>query len=456
MMLRGLALLLYVGAATGQESLPERVQGYLIDLVRINTSNPPGNETRVAQYLKSVADREGIPAEILGGNPARMNFLARLSGNGQRRPLLLMAHSDVVPAEAANWTVAPFSGAVQEGFIYGRGTLDDKSLLAAELAVLVELKRTGRPLARDVILLSESDEEASSTGIEWILRKAWPGVDAEFALNEGGMAAGLPGGTRVFQIQTAEKVPMPVVLRARGTAGHGSLPRADNPLVRVARALVRLAEADQPVLLNDTSRRYLQEMAKLDGYKWLGPLLPRLAQSQTSMAAAAQIRSRDPELDAQLRTTVSPDVFHAGSVFNVIPGVAEAQVDVRRLPNETREEVLARLRRMVRDSFVEVVPLAGHNMPSTAPSPLSTDLYQAMETVFRQAAPGAVVVPYMTRGATDGSYLRQKGMAVYGVPLFMRQDKDNRAHGNDERISAGSLRDGTGLLWEIVVRVAGR
>ncbi len=452
----GLALLIYAAGALAQESLADRAQRYTAELVRIDTSNPPGNETRVAKYLKRVADAEGLSGELVGGNPARMSFVARLDGTGQARPLLLMAHTDVVPAEPGSWTAGPFSGALEGGFLYGRGALDDKSLLAAELAVMVELKRTNRALARDVILLAECDEEATSGGIEWIVRNAWSKIDAEFALNEGGIVTDLRGGTRLFQIQTAEKVPMPLLLRTRGTAGHGSLPRTDNPVVRLARAIVRLADADQPVLLNVTTRRYLTELARLEEYAWLAPLVLRLGQAQKAMAAAAEVRSRDRELDAELRTTVSPDVIHAGSVFNVIPAVAEAQVDVRRLPNETREEVLSRLRRMVRDARVEVVPVAGHNMPSTEPSPLTTPLYRAMEAVFRQTAPKAVVVPYMTRGATDGSYLRQKGMAVYGVPLFARQDRENRAHGNDERISVEGLRAGASLLWQIVIRVAGK
>ncbi len=456
MKLSGLALLACAAVAYGQNGLGERARRYLVDLVRIDTSNPPGNETRLAQYLKRVADEEGISGEMLGGAASRMNFVARLAGSGGARPLLLMAHSDVVPAEPANWTVAPFSGELRDRFLYGRGAVDDKSLLAAELAVLVELKRSNRRLARDVILLSESDEEAASTGIQWMVRNAWNKIDAEFALNEGGYAMDVPHGPRVYQIQTAEKVPTPVLLRARGTAGHGSLPRSDNALVRVARSLVRLADAEQPVRLNTTTRRYLREIAKLEGYGWLVPLIPRLQRSPGAIAAANEIREHDPELDAQLRTTVSPDVIRAGTVFNAIPTTAEARVDVRRLPNETREEVLARLRRIVHDSQVEVMPLPGHDMPSTEPSSLSTALYQAMEKVFHEADPRALVIPYMARGATDGSYLRQKGMAVYGVPLFVREDKENRAHGNDERIAAGSLDGGANRLWRIVLEVAAK
>jgi acetylornithine deacetylase/succinyl-diaminopimelate desuccinylase-like protein len=453
MHVRLLALFACAVIAGAQESVSERAARYLTELVRIDTSNPPGNETRVAEYLKRVTDSEGIAGELLGADRARLNFVARLESPNKGRAFLMMAHSDVVPAEEANWTVPPFSGALRDGFYYGRGTLDTKSLLAAELAVLVELKRSGKPLLRDVVLLAESDEEAGSSGIRWMVNHGWNRIDAEFALNEGGFAMDTPGGMRVYQVQTAEKVPTPVLVRARGTAGHGSLPRPDNAILRVARAIVRLAEADHPVRLNATTRRYLTAMAKVEGYEWLAPLIPKLRRPQTAFPAADEIRERDPELEAQLRTTVSPNVVRAGAVFNVIPTTAEARLDVRRLPDETREEVLARLRRMVHDSQIELSPLPGHDMPSTEPSSLSTPLYKAMEAVFRQAHPRAVIVPYMQRGATDGSYVRRKGVPVYGVPLFVREDKENRAHGNDERISQQAMETGTNLLWQIVSRV---
>ena len=203
--------------AAGQpdRDLGERARAYLVDLIRLDTTNPPGNETRVANYLKKVADAEGIPCELLGGNPARLNFIARLDGGATGRPLMLMAHSDVVPAERWQWTVDPFAAIVREGFLYGRGAQDDKSLLAAELAVMVDLKRRHVVLSRPVVLLSEADEEADSSGIQWLIKNAYPKIDAAFAINEGGFAFDAPSGQHVFQIQTAEKIPSRVTLTAR-------------------------------------------------------------------------------------------------------------------------------------------------------------------------------------------------------------------------------------------------
>jgi acetylornithine deacetylase/succinyl-diaminopimelate desuccinylase-like protein len=449
----GLFFLLVAVCAGQPDTIGERAQRYLHDLIRLDTTNPPGNETKVANYLKKVADAEGIACELLGGDPARLNFVARLGGSTSLRPLLLMAHSDVVPADRSQWSIDPFSAAIREGYIYGRGAQDDKSLLAAELAVLVELKHRGVTLRRPVILLSEADEEADSSGIQWLIKNAYPKIDGEFAINEGGFAFDIASGQRVFQIQTAEKIPSRVTLTARGTAGHGSLPRPDNPVVHLARAITRVADADQPVRLNTTTRRYFHEIAKLPDYRWIGPYLPKLENSGTAVPAANEIRSHDPELDAQLRSTMSPTMLTAGMKINVIPNVAEAQVDIRRLPDETREEIVARVRHIVNDPAVEVTLAPGQTMPATEPSSLTTPLYQAMEKVFQRPPGRSVVIPYMSRGATDGSFLREKGMAVYGAPVFMREKNESRAHGNDERLAVRDLAAGTNLLWQIVQSV---
>jgi acetylornithine deacetylase/succinyl-diaminopimelate desuccinylase-like protein len=424
-------------------------------LVRLDTTNPPGNETRVAQYLKQVADSHNIPSDLVGGEPGRLNFVARLKGNGKGRPLLLMAHSDVVPADRKQWTVDPFSAQLTNGFIYGRGTQDDKSLLAAELAVMVEIKRRNIKLGRDIILLSESDEEAGSTGIDWLIAHQYPKIDAEFAINEGGSIIETKDGPHVFEIQTLEKIPTRVILTAKGTAGHGSLPRADNPVVHLAHAIIKLSEADEPIKLNTTTRRYLRELSNLSEYAWLVPIRRKLDDPATAQAAAAQIRAKDPELDALLHTTVSATVLDAGSKINVIPNTAEAQLDVRRMPSETRDEVLARFKQIVNDPEVDIAFAPGQQMPSTEPSATTTPLYQAMVHAIGHMYPRDVVTPFMSRGATDGSYLRAKGMAVYGAPIFLREGGESRAHGNDERISPKNLEDGVELLWQIVLETAG-
>ena len=457
--MRGVLALLSLSAALGMADdnrpLGERARQYLTDLVRLDTSNPPGNETRVADYLKQVADSHGISCELLGNDVRRLNFVARLRGAGKGRPLLLMAHSDAVPADRAEWTVDPFGAENRGGFIYGRGTQDDKSLLAAEIAVMVEIKRRNIRLGRDLILLAEADEEAGSTGVEWMTQHAWPKIDAEFALNEGGYILETKDGPKIFQIQTSEKIPTGVILTAHGTAGIGSLPRQDNPVVHLARALSKLSEAEQPVRLNATTRAYLRDLSKLPEYAWLEPIRRRLVDPLTAASSANQIRARDAELDSMLRTTVTPTLLRAGIKLNVIPNTAEAQVDVRRLPNETREEVVARFRQIISDSAVEVALAPGQQMPATEPSAVTTPLYRAMERAIARMYPRDLALPFMSRGATDGSYLRARGMAVYGAPIFLREGADSRAHGNDERMAPKSLEDGVELLWQMVLETAG-
>ncbi len=457
--MRGLLALLITlaipGVADDNRPLGDRARQYLIDLVKLDTSNPPGNETRVAEYLKQVADTHGISCEMLGNDPRRLNFVARLRGTGKGRPLLLMAHSDVVPADRADWTVDPFGGDIRNGFIYGRGTQDDKSLLAAEMAVMVEIKRRNIKLGRDLILMSEADEEGASTGIEWMTQHAWPKIDSEFALNEGGSILETKDGAKVFEIQTSQKVRMRIVLTAKGTAGDGSAPRVDNPVVHLSRALVKLSEAEEPVRVNPTTRRYLRDLSKLPDYSWLEPLRRKLDDPATAQAAANQIRAHDPDLDDMLSTTVAPTMLRAGIKTNVIPNTAEADVDVFRLPSETRDEVLARFRQTINDSAVDVTLAAGAQVPATDPSSLTTLLYRAMERTIARIYPRDLVVPYMSLDATDSNFLRAKGMAVYGAPVFAKEGADSRVHGNDERIALQNLEDGVELLWQIVLETAG-
>jgi acetylornithine deacetylase/succinyl-diaminopimelate desuccinylase-like protein len=444
-----------IGVADDNRSLPDRARQYLVDLVKIDSSNPPGNETAVAQYLKQVADSHAISCDLVGNDPKRLNFIARLKGSGHGRPLLLVAHTDVAPAERSQWTVDPFSGEQRNGFIYGRGTQDDKSLLAAEIAVMVEIKRRNIKLGRDVILLAEADAEGNAAGIQWILQHGYAKIDAEFALNEGGAIVETKDGPKIFEVETTQKVPTRLVLTARGTAADAGLPRADNPNTHLVRALSKLSETEQPARLGFTTRRYLRELSKTPEYAWLAPVVRSLENPATAQAAAAQIRAKDPELDAMLRTTVALTMLKAGTKNNVIPNVAEAQVDVRRMPSEARDDLIARFKQLINDPTIEIAVAPGTQIPSADPSSLSTALYQAMTRAIGRTYPRDVVVPVLGRGATDSTFLRAHGMATYGVPVFVREPGEPRSHGNDERISPKSLEDGVELLWQIVLEIAG-
>ncbi|HTS78062.1 MAG TPA: M20/M25/M40 family metallo-hydrolase [Bryobacteraceae bacterium] len=439
------------GAADDNRPLGDRTRQYLTDLIHLDTSNPPGNETRVAEYLKQVTDSHGIQGELMGSDPLRMNFVARLKGSGKGRPLLLMAHSDTVPAERSQWSVDPFSAENRGGFIYGRGAQDDKSLLAAELAVMIELKRRNIKLARDLILLAESDEETGSTGIEWMIQHKSSAIDCEFALNEGGYIIEPKDGPKIFHVQTMEKVPMRIVVSAKGTAADASVPRSDDPVTHVATAVAKLAQADQPVHINPTTRRYFRELARVPEYAWLDPLRRRLEDPGLSQSAEAQLRAHDPSLDAMVRTTVVPTMLGAGIKNSMIPSTAQAQLDVRRLPSETREDVLARFKQIVNDPAIEITIAPSQPMPAAEPSAITTPLYHAMERAIGRMYPRDLVIPFMSAEATDGSFLRARGTAVYGVPVFQKEP----VHGNDEKIVPKVLEDGVELLWQMVLETAG-
>lgn len=450
LVLAGLAAL----ALRGEETLTlsERARQYLVDLVRLNTSNPPGNESRVAEYLKQVADANGIPAELLGPDPKRMNFVARLKGTGRARPLLLMAHSDVVPADRSQWTADPFGGEIKDGFVYGRGAQDSKGLLAAELAALVEIKKRAIKLNRDIILLAEADQEGGASGIQWLLQNVPAKVDAEFAINEGGMVLALKDGTHVWQVQTAEKIPARIALSVRAAAAVP--PRGDNPILRLAQALVRLADAEQPLRFNAATRRYFRDLSRLDDYSWLAPLLPRLDNPATMAAAASQVKNRDPELESALHATVVPVMFRGGQRAGAPSNRAEAMIDVFRLPSETREDILARVQKIVNDLSIEANLVPGAPFPAMEPTGIVTAVYKAVERAVGKLNQGDAVVPYMSRTATDSAFLRARGVAVYGVPLFAYDGNDVRPHGIDERIAVKSIETGTELLWQVVLEVA--
>ncbi len=451
----GVLWLALMSGLTAQTLEDEAFRHYTA-ILKLDTSNPPGTETRVARYLQEVCAREGIVGELLGGEADRLNFVARLTGSGEGRPLLLMAHSDVVPVERARWTVEPFAAVVKDGYVWGRGAQDTKALLAAELAVFLELKRSGVRLKRDVIFLSESDEEAGSTGIQWLIANAWNKIDAEFAVNEGGFAQLTAEKKIVFNIQTAEKIPTRVKLVARGTAGHGSLPREDNPVLHLAQALVRLSGAEQPIQLNATTREYLRAIAKLPEYQKVAAAIRQLENPRRANEARREIAPKFPMVAAMLATSVSATMLEAGVKVNIIPTVAEGTIDVRRLPTETREEVLARFGKIINDPAVEIVKLPGseQEMPATEPSSRTSALYRAMEQVLGAEPDARAVLPTMSLGATDGSFLRAKGMGVYGIPVFATPTEERRAHGNDERMAVESFRRGVKLLREVVRRVA--
>jgi acetylornithine deacetylase/succinyl-diaminopimelate desuccinylase-like protein len=424
----------------------------LAAFIRVDTSNPPGNETRGAEFIKQLLDQEGIPSEILALEPARGNIVARLKGSGKKRPLLLMGHMDVVGVERDKWTVDPFAGVIKDGYLYGRGAIDDKGMTIALLHTFITLKRLNVPLDRDVIFLACAGEESSThVGIDFMVAKHWDKIACEFALNEGGRILEENGRVKYVAVATAEKVPRPFLLSARGTSGHGSRPLPDNAIVHLAAAVAKLGTWQAPMRLNDTTREYFKRLATISP-----PGQARLYTNLDDPQVQETLRLKEPAMNAALRTTFTPTIIKGGFRLNVIPGDALAQIDVRALPDEDIEALASEVRRLIDDPQIEVVPPASAGRPATPPSRMDTEMFAALERAQKKLFPGAITLPQMTVGATDSAQLRAKGVQAYGINTLVNDTDGARMHGNDERVNITGLGTFLEYLWAVVTDVAGR
>ncbi|HEV8375706.1 MAG TPA: M20/M25/M40 family metallo-hydrolase, partial [Candidatus Polarisedimenticolia bacterium] len=339
---------------------------HLKAIVRLDTSNPPGNESIVTAYLATQLRKAGLEPRLFESAPGRGSLLVRYPGSGSAKPLLIMSHIDVVPVEKEGWSVPPFEGVVKDGFLWGRGTLDDKGMAAAELQTMLLLARHKVKLARDVIFLAEADEEAGGTyGMDYLLEKHPELFDAELVLNEGGRV--IWDERRKVQyvaVQTTEKIYQDFTLIAHGVAGHSSIPAGDNPVERLTRALGRIGSLGFAVELNDTTRAFFKGLAGvLPGET--GACAGKLESAQDS-ARCAGVLSRNPNFNAMLRTTCTPTILQAGYKENVIPAEARANLNCRILPGTDVAQFAETLRRQIGDSKVEVVPAREFNPPAPA------------------------------------------------------------------------------------------
>jgi len=426
----------------------------LADFVRIDTSNPPGNETKGAEYLKSILDREGIASEIFEMTPGRGNIVARLKGAGKKKPVLLMGHIDVVGVEREKWTVDPFGGVIKDGYIYGRGSSDDKGMASACLEVFLLLHRLKVPLDRDLIFLAEAGEEGTSqVGIDFMVDRHWDKIECEYALNEGGMIYAVDGQVKYVGIATTEKVPRGFKLIARGTSGHGSIPRPDNAITHLAAAVAKVGNWQSPMRLNETTRAFFSRLAKISPSDQAF-LYSRLEDPPNTGVAQAKIRAQNGAYDSMLRTSIVPTIIKGGFRSNVIPGDAEATLDVRAVPDEDIQALATSLRKLIDDPAVEVIPPAELGRPASPPSKLETDMFHALEAAQSKLFPGVVTLPMMLTGATDSAQLRAKGVQAYGLGSVAGDRERASIHGNDERISIEGLGKFVEFVYRAVVEVA--
>ena len=432
----------------------DEVVKILSGFVRIDTSNPPGNETRGAEYLKAILDREGIPSEILEMERGRGNIVARLKGNGKRKPILLMGHIDVVGVEREKWTVDPFGGVVKDGYLYGRGSSDDKGMASACLEVFLLLHRHKVPLDRDVIFLAEAGEEGTSrVGIDFMVQQHWDKIECEYALNEGGMIYAPNGKVKYVGVATTEKVPRGFRLVARGTSGHGSVPRPDNAITHLAAAVAKVGNWQAPMRLNETTRAFFSRLAKIspadEAY-----LYSHLEDPANSEMVQEKIRTSNGIYNSMLRTSIVPTIIKGGFRSNVIPGDAEVTLDVRAVPDEDIEALAQTLRKLINDPAVEVVPPPARGRPATPPSKLETEMFRALESAQAKLFPGTLTLPLMLTGATDSAQLRAKGVQAYGLGSVAGDRERASVHGNDERISVEGLGKFVEFIYWAVMDVA--
>jgi acetylornithine deacetylase/succinyl-diaminopimelate desuccinylase-like protein len=425
-------------------------------LIQIDTTDPPGNETKAVEYVKKVLEAEGIPVIIAAKESSRANLIARLRGNGSKKPLLIMGHTDTVKVDAAKWTFPPFSAARQGGYVYGRGTLDDKDNLTAAMMTMLLLKRARVPLDRDVIFVAEAGEEAATgPGIEHLVNEHWKDIDAEICLAEGGSVVRRGGQMRHALIQTSEKLPQGARLVAKGPAGHGSRPLRSNAVLHLARAVEKVAMWDPPMRLNDTTRYYFEKLAKVsspeEAARYNGLLNPEKA-----AAIRAYLAKHEPGHYSMLHTSISPNIISGGYQVNVIPSTAEATLDIRALPDEDLPAFFELMRKVIDDPAVEIVRTSRNRRPATAPSRIDSDAFRTIE-VANQKIYGVVTLPQMSTGATDMAYLRAKGVQCYGIgPMVDEEDaaKGFGAHSDQERILEGALYKFVQFNWEVVTGLA--
>jgi acetylornithine deacetylase/succinyl-diaminopimelate desuccinylase-like protein len=432
----------------------------LTELIRIDNSNPPGHEARLDDLLAGRLRPLGFDVEIVPTPEAgKSHLLARLKGDGSKRPILLAAHADTVGVEREKWTIDPFAGAIKDSHVYGRGAIDFKGGVAVFARAVMMLAENHVPLARDVIFLSEADEEGARYNTSWLAQTHWAKMDCEFALNEGGwIIKDEAGKVKYVSISTADKGGMNIVLTARGTSTHSSMPRPDNAIFTLNRAMARLADYDTKVQLIPSTRQFFLTLAKTsappmsDYYRTIAT-----STDAAAVAAADHEVSKDPLLHALMRNTIAPVLMNAGFRGNVIPGSADATINIRTIPGTDPNDVVREFQQVVADPRVEVKVAGPGGYASPKPSPEDTELFRALERQARGAFPGAEVTPYLFQAGTDAGAWRTRGVPVYGIyPYPITADELTRMHGNDERVSVDSLEQGTQMIYKLLVEVAGR
>ena len=435
-------------------SLREEVTSLLQELIRIDTVNPPGNETAAAELLRDYLQGSGVACRLIGKVPERANLVARLPG-GDGPSLLFLSHTDVVLADPAEWSVPPFSGELRDSMVWGRGALDMKGQAAASAVAIASLAREGFRPRGDLIFAATADEEMGSDpdfGLSWLCREHPEAVRTEFAINEGGGGSMRKGKYLTNEVQASEKVYQDFHLEVTNPGGHSSLPIKDNAIYHLSAGLTRLAAYEFPLELNEVTRGYFARSAEVESDPKLAADMRAVAKATPDAAAAARLSASLPYYNALMRTTCVATKLLGGHALNALPQMASANVNCRILPGVSPASVKAKLVEVLADPRITVA-FVDEAHPSK-PSPLRPDVMNLVESLTKQMYPGAVVVPVMSTGATDGLYMRNGEIPTYGIEGTFADMDDVRAHGKDERVGVKQYFEGLEFHYRLIKALA--
>ena len=419
--------------------------------LKIDTTNPPGNEGRGVAFFAEIFDREGIACKTYEASSGRGSIGAVIPGTGEKGAVILLNHIDVVPARADEWSIHPFSGEIKDGYIYGRGALDMKGQGILELLTFLEFKRKGLTPCRDLIFLAVADEEAGGVnGVQYLLNNHGEDIQADLVINEGGFGISdvLPDRP-LFMIATAEKGVCRVKLRRSGPPGHGSVPHGDNALEKLVQGLSRLLAKDSPVIITPLIAEYFKQLGT--SWEFLQPYLQD-GKPETLVEIVTQKGMLNiPQMAAMLKNTISLNMMHAGNKVNVIPSAAEAELDIRLLPGTDPDSVVAEIKEHLADDDIKI-EVAGTFRASE--SSMDTEDFSIIKDVHLAHFPDALAVPSLLFGASDSRFFRKKGIPCYGVnPVLLSLEELGKIHGIDERISEENMIKGTEVFIDIVKKL---
>jgi acetylornithine deacetylase/succinyl-diaminopimelate desuccinylase-like protein len=444
-----------------QNQIEQEITQFLQDLIRIDTTNPPGNETKAAKFIKEYLAKDGFTSEIYESAPGRGSIITRLKGTGEKPNLLLLSHLDVVAAKPSEWTIDPFSGTVKDGFVYGRGAIDMKGMTAVEVITLKLLKKNNVPIKGDVILAATAGEETGGeAGAGFLTQNHMDKIWCPYVLNEGSGTALPAKKGHVFPIQTAEKGILWFKIKAQGTPGHGSTPNmADNAIARINKVITILSSYQPPTIFVPTLREFLTQMAE-NAPELANDISRLLNNPQQSDQILDEIAKKDSPLAQEIwprtKTTIAPTIVRGGVKENIIPSTCEATFDCRVLPGQSTEETLTLFKSMLKQIDGGKLSYEILQMHDGNESTIKTPLYESITSVMKDYEPGCGVCPTLTTGGTDSQFLRKAGSICYGfhpvIPEEPNDEYEKRMHGIDERLSIKNLVFGVSIIYEVVRR----